>query len=128
MKRIAHRFRAAAACARTLHRRARAGLPLRWALALVLRRRMAAAPRMQRAEAAEAQLAALRARACSRPPRHGGAARASAPSAPAQAAAVNGAILQLNLPWRDLQDALAAATPASIALLALEPDAQASAC
>jgi Tfp pilus assembly protein PilN len=42
----------------------------------------------------------------------------------AQAAAVNAAVLQLNLPWRDLQDAVAAATPANIALLALEPDAR----
>ena len=46
------------------------------------------------------------------------------PIAPAQAAAVNAAILQLNLPWRDLQDALASATPPDIALLALEPDAR----
>ena len=44
--------------------------------------------------------------------------------APAQAAAVNAAILQLNLPWRDLQDALASATPPTVALLALEPDAR----
>lgn len=42
----------------------------------------------------------------------------------AQAQAVNAAIRQLNLPWRDLQDALAAATPATVALLALEPDAK----
>ncbi|MDN2712019.1 hypothetical protein O0880_21575 [Janthinobacterium sp. SUN118] len=46
------------------------------------------------------------------------------PIAPAQAAAVNAAILQLNLPWRDVQDALATATPPAIALLALEPDAR----
>ena len=54
-------------------------------------------------------------------------APAPAPQAvisPAQAAAVNAAIAQLNLPWRDLQDALATATPPSIALLALEPDAR----
>lgn len=42
----------------------------------------------------------------------------------AQAGAVNTAVLQLNLPWRELQDAVAAATPPSIALLALEPDAR----
>jgi Tfp pilus assembly protein PilN len=42
----------------------------------------------------------------------------------AQAQAVNAAIRQLNLPWRDLQDALAAATPTTVALLALEPDAR----
>lgn len=49
---------------------------------------------------------------------------AQVPVAPAQAAAVNAAIAQLNLPWRDLQDALATATPPSVALLALEPDAR----
>lgn len=43
---------------------------------------------------------------------------------PAQAAAVNGAVMRLNLPWRELQDAIAAATPRSVALLALEPDAR----
>ena len=42
----------------------------------------------------------------------------------AQAAAVNAAVLQLNLPWRALADAVADATPASVALLALEPDAR----
>lgn len=41
-----------------------------------------------------------------------------------QAAAVNAAVMQLNLPWRALQDAIGAATPASIAMLALEPDAR----
>jgi hypothetical protein len=39
-----------------------------------------------------------------------------------QAAAVNAAVLQLNLPWRALHDAIGAATPNNIALLALEPD------
>lgn len=43
---------------------------------------------------------------------------------PAQAGAVNAAIMQLNLPWRDLHDAVAAATPPTVALLALEPDAR----
>ncbi|MES3020092.1 MAG: PilN domain-containing protein [Pseudomonadota bacterium] len=42
----------------------------------------------------------------------------------AQAGAVNRAVLQLNLPWRALHDAVAGATPASVALLALEPDAR----
>jgi hypothetical protein len=46
----------------------------------------------------------------------------------AQADAVNAAVMQLNLPWRALHDAVAAATPASIALLALEPDARKRAC
>jgi len=43
---------------------------------------------------------------------------------PAQAGAVNAAAQQLNLPWRGLYDAVQAATPATIALLALEPDAK----
>lgn len=41
-----------------------------------------------------------------------------------QAAAVNAAVMQLNLPWRALHDAIGSATPASIAMLALEPDAR----
>ena len=41
-----------------------------------------------------------------------------------QAASVNSAVMQLNLPWRALHDAIGAATPANIALLALEPDAR----
>lgn len=40
----------------------------------------------------------------------------------AQASFVNGAIMQLNLPWRELQDAVLAATPRTVALLAMEPD------
>ena len=42
----------------------------------------------------------------------------------AQAQAVNDAVMQLNLPWRDLVEAVRSATPASVALLALEPDAK----
>lgn len=42
----------------------------------------------------------------------------------AQAQAVNAIVSQLNLPWRAVHDALAAGTPSSIALLALEPDAR----
>ncbi len=41
---------------------------------------------------------------------------------PAQANAVNGALLQLNLPWRDLAEAIEAATPPNVALLALDPE------
>ncbi len=41
-----------------------------------------------------------------------------------QAAAVNDAVMQLNLPWRDLVEALRGATPDNVALLALEPDAK----
>ena len=43
---------------------------------------------------------------------------------PAQASAVNAAVSQLNLPWRDLLDAIEAATPSTIALLSIEPDAR----
>jgi Tfp pilus assembly protein PilN len=56
--------------------------------------------------------------------------RAAAPAAvrapvpEAQASAVNAAVLQLNLPWRALHDAVQAGTPANIALLAMEPDAR----
>ena len=42
----------------------------------------------------------------------------------AQAQAVNDAVMQLNLPWRDLVEAVRATTPANVALLALEPDAK----
>lgn len=41
-----------------------------------------------------------------------------------QASAVNHAIAQLNLPWAKIFDAIEAATPASVALLAIEPDAK----
>lgn len=44
--------------------------------------------------------------------------------ATSQAAAVNLAIAQLNLPWRNVFDAVEAATPSTIALLTLEPDAK----
>lgn len=44
--------------------------------------------------------------------------------APELAGAVNAAVLQLNLPWRELADAVAAATPPRVALLTLEPDAR----
>ncbi|MFK3738602.1 PilN domain-containing protein [Massilia sp. TN1-12] len=55
------------------------------------------------------------------------APRPKAPPTPvpaAQAGAVNAAVLQLNLPWRGLHDAVQAATPPTVALLALEPDAK----
>jgi Tfp pilus assembly protein PilN len=43
-----------------------------------------------------------------------------------QAASVNAAIRQLNLPWRDVLDAIEAGTPEGIELLTLEPDAKRS--
>jgi Tfp pilus assembly protein PilN len=42
----------------------------------------------------------------------------------AQASEVNTAIAQLNLPWRAVFEAVEAATPQTIALLSLEPDAR----
>ena len=42
----------------------------------------------------------------------------------AQATSVNAAIAQLNLPWRDVFNAIEAATPPTIALLTVEPDAR----
>jgi hypothetical protein len=41
----------------------------------------------------------------------------------AQAQAINAAIASLNLPWRELFDAVKSASTPSVALLALEPDA-----
>jgi hypothetical protein len=77
---------------------------------------------LQRQQASEARW--LRAQQRVAQAAQGPAPVAQVPIAPAQASAVNTAILQLNLPWRDLQDALASATPPAIALLALEPDAR----
>lgn len=73
-------------------------------------------------EEVEALQAALRVRAgapVAEPP-----ARRLPPVGEQQAAAVNAAIMQLNLPWRALHDAVRAATPPSVALLSLEPDAK----
>lgn len=52
-------------------------------------------------------------------------AAAPRPALPArQVDAVNLAVAQLNLPWRDLFDAIEATTPANVALLSVEPDAR----
>jgi len=74
----------------------------------------------QRAD--QAELAALRLRAAV--PVALVADQAAPPVGELQAGAVNAAILQLNLPWRALHDAIGAATPPGIAMLALEPDAR----
>lgn len=113
---------APASLARTLHRT----LPVAWMLAafallLCLAAAVAGAGLMARQRGHERQLAAVQARA---------AVPVAAPVADAppiletQATAVNAAVMQLNLPWRALQDAVASATPAGVALLALEPDAR----
>jgi Tfp pilus assembly protein PilN len=41
-----------------------------------------------------------------------------------RALAINAAVLQLNLPWSDVFDAIEEATPANIALVSIEPDAK----
>jgi Tfp pilus assembly protein PilN len=74
--------------------------------------------REQDAVQAQAQAVAARTQAARAP------APARAPVPPGQADAVNAAVLQLNLPWRALHDSVQSATPAGIALLALEPDAR----
>ena len=78
---------------------------------------------LQRVEAQRTEQAAqAQARAVARAP-------VAAPARvvpPAQAGAVNASVQQLNVPWRGLHDAVQAATPATIALLALEPDAKKS--
>lgn len=94
-----------------------AGLVL-LALAVALGAQMAA-----RQRAFEAQLAALNARPGSAPAAVLKVAATPAVTIPAaQAEAINSAILQLNLPWPALRDALETATPATVALLSLEPD------
>ena len=77
---------------------------------------------LARQHAFNAQLAAVRVRANA--PAAAPVQAAGPAISASQAAAVNGAVLQLNLPWRALHDAIGAATPRSIALLALEPDAR----
>ena len=107
--------------ARTLHRTG----PLAWSLAVLAVLLCAAAgatgwQMLARQRALDAQLALVRAQVkapvvvAAVQPRIG----------EAQAHAVNAAVLQLNLPWRALQDAVASATPSTIALIALEPDAR----
>ena len=107
--------------ARTMHRTG----PLGWSLAVLALALCIAAgatgwQMMARQRVLASQIAVVRAQSSVPAP-----VVATAPQpeiGEAQAAAVNAAVLQLNLPWRALQDAIAAATPKSIALLALEPD------
>lgn len=84
---------------------------------------------LARQRALETQLALVRS-AANRPAAAALASAAMAAAAPplaisaARAAAVNAAILQLNVPWPALRGAIAAATPPTVALLALEPEAR----
>ncbi|MDN4059306.1 PilN domain-containing protein [Massilia sp. YIM B02769] len=77
-------------------------------------------------EEVDALQSALRARAGAPPmqPAAQRAGRTNTPVSEQQATAVNAAVMQLNLPWRALHDAVREATPATVALLALEPDAR----
>jgi Tfp pilus assembly protein PilN len=85
--------------------------------AVVLGLRLAA---QQRADQARLTTALTRAKA----PVLVAVAAPVTPISQPQAAAVNSAVMQLNLPWRALHDAVGAATPARIAMLSLEPDAR----
>lgn len=75
---------------------------------------------MEQRQERERQLRHLRERVAAISARPVEVARVAIPEA--QASFVNAAILQLNLPWRELQDAVLAATPRTVALVAMEPD------
>jgi Tfp pilus assembly protein PilN len=108
---------------RTLFRTPRlAWVPVVAGLALCAVAATAAGHYLQQQRAYQAQLLALNAR--TQAPAAVAVALRQPPVRQEQADAVNAAILQLNLPWRSLQDALRAATPSTVALLALEPDAR----
>ena len=76
--------------------------------------------KQQQADAAQLDAALARSRVTVIAPVRVNQAAISEP----QAAAVNAAVMQLNLPWRALHDAIGAATPAAIGMLSLEPDAR----
>jgi Tfp pilus assembly protein PilN len=120
MKRVRIDF-APPSLARTLHRTG----PLGWSLAVLAVLLCVAAGtigwQMQaRQRVLDAELALMRAHASL--PVAVAAATPQPQIGDAQGAAVNAAVLQLNLPWSALHDAIAAATPNNIALLTLEPD------
>lgn len=68
----------------------------------------------------DGQIEALRASQAALSKRPARVAEAAIPEA--QALSVNAAIQRLNVPWRELEDAIGTATPPGIALLALDPD------
>lgn len=108
---------------RTLFRTPRAGWALAYlALILCLPLAFCANAYLESQRALEAELAARNATVAAPPVVVAAPARVTIGAA--QAAAVNAAIMQLNLPWRDLHDAVQGATPVTVALLALEPDAK----
>ncbi|WP_426174050.1 PilN domain-containing protein [Massilia sp. TWR1-2-2] len=120
MKRVRIDF-APPSLARTLHRTG----ALAWSLALLALLLCAGAgfigwQTMARQRALDNQLALVRAQSAT--PVVVLAAAPPPPVGAPQAAAINAAVMQLNLPWRALRDAVADATPKGVALLALEPD------
>lgn len=120
MKRVRIDF-APPSLARTVHRTG----PLGWSLAVLAVLLCVAAgatgwQMLARQRVLASQLAVVRAQVAA--PVTVAAAAPQPPVGEPQAAAVNAAVLQLNLPWRALHDAIGAATPPNIALLALEPD------
>lgn len=107
---------------RTVFRTPRQAWAMAWLLAAAA---MGLAAAYQGLERRQREIDLLRAQSQLRTQARAPAAAAvRAPVPEAQAAAVNAAVLQLNLPWRALHDAVQAGTPANIALLALEPDAR----
>lgn len=83
---------------------------------------VAVADMMAQRNAHDAALSLIQAQRAKRDARRPAVVKFSVPDA--QVLAVNTAVAQLNLPWRDVLDAVEAATPATIALLSLEPDAK----
>ncbi len=121
MKRVRIDF-APPSLARALHRTG----ALAWSLALLALLLCAGAgfigwQTMARQRALDTQLALLRAQSVA-PVVVLAAAPKLPPVGAPQAGAINAAVMQLNLPWRALRDAVAEATPKGVALLALEPD------
>jgi Tfp pilus assembly protein PilN len=107
---------------RTVFRTPRQAWAMMWALAMTA---MALAFAYKGLERRQREIDLLRVQSQARAQAPAPAAAAVRPPVPAaQAAAVNAAVVQLNLPWRALHDAVQAGTPANIALLALEPDAK----
>ncbi|MFC4933160.1 PilN domain-containing protein [Massilia sp. GCM10023247] len=124
MKRVRLDF-AAPGLRRSLYRAPHAWAPLLAGLVVCAVALSALLDYREAAEEVEAQRAALQARAAAPALQAAQVAARRGPGvSEAQAAAANAAIMQLNLPWRALHDAVRGATPASVALLALEPDSR----
>ena len=113
--------------ARSILRMPRQGWALLFAVLAAAMALLAASSALRREQGEVALLRAqAQARAATQAQAQAAPVAVRAPVPEAQANAVNAAVLQLNLPWRALHDAVQAGTPANIALLALEPDARKS--